>query len=269
MPQPSLRQLWTGLSPAVKTSAYLQVGSLPLLWYSGAWPWVALSVFLQHAILSLVGTVPRSTLLGPNRTRIREETAIALTFDDGPDPDVTPRVLEILAKRGMHATFFLIGEKASAHPELVHQIINSGHQVENHTQHHSSWFCTFLPKQLFDEISEAQIAITTAGAPRPTHFRAPAGVRSPWLQPVLKHLGLELTSWSRRGFDTSQTDPKRVLRRLTRNLSAGEILLLHDGNAGITSKGATMVLEVLPPLLDEIDRLGFKVQALSPAKVET
>lgn len=265
---PTLGQLWSGLSPAVRASAYLQVGSLLFLYYPGAWPWVALSFFLQHAVLSIAGTVPRSTLLGSNRKRILNRQGIALTFDDGPDPTVTPRVLEILAEKGMQATFFLIGERAAAHPDLVRQIIDQGHHVENHTQHHSSWFCTFLPNRLFHEIREAQVCITKAGVPRPSRFRAPAGVRSPWLQPVLRHLGLELTSWSRRGFDTSQPDPKRVLRRLTRDLSGGEILLLHDGNAGSTTHGATMILEVLPPLLDEIDRLGLKVLPLDSGGIE-
>lgn len=262
---PSLLEVWSGLSQAVKLSVVLQAAALPALVVPGAWPWVIAWLLTQHSILSVAGTIPRSTLLGANRTRILDQSAVALTFDDGPDPDITPKVLELLSERGLQATFFLIGARARAHPTLVRQIVEAGHGVENHTQSHSSWFCTFSPSRLSAEITQAQEAVIATGTPPPSHFRAPAGVRSPWLQPVLKHYGLQLTSWSRRGFDTSQSDPSRVLGRLTKNLQGGEILLLHDGNAGATAEGVPMVLEILPTLLDEIERLGLRVRPLRVA----
>ena len=161
--------------------------------------------------------------------------------------------------------FFVIGERAAQHPGLVTRMLEEGHSVENHTQHHSSWFCTYSPAHLRRELAAAQEAIKAAGAPAPTLFRAPAGVRSPWLEPVLCELGLRLTSWSRRGFDTSQRSPSVVLQRLTGGLRAGEILLLHDGNAGTSNDGQPMVLEVLDPLLDHITELGLSVRPLDPA----
>ncbi len=257
-----MKTLWHGLSFPVRASVLLQLAALPAVLVPGAWPWVVFWIVLQHGVLSIAGTIPRSTLLGPNRTTIDDPSAVALTFDDGPDPEVTPQVLDVLERRGVKATFFLIGERASLHPKLVSQIVAAGHGVENHTQHHSSWFCTYTLKQLRRECMTAQQAICDAGAPAPTRFRAPAGVRSPWLQPVLSQMGLELTSWSRRGFDTSQRDPGRVLRRLTQGLSAGEILLLHDGNAATTDDGEPMVLKVLEPLLDQIEAMNLTARQL-------
>ena len=94
---------------------------------------------------------------------------------------------------------------------------------------------------------------------RPTAFRAPAGLRNPFLDPVLHRLGLNLVSWTRRGFDTRERDPARVLARLTRGLAGGDILLLHDGHAARSrSSAAPVVLDVLPPLLAALRDAGLR-----------
>jgi peptidoglycan/xylan/chitin deacetylase (PgdA/CDA1 family) len=105
------------------------------------------------------------------------------------------------------------------------------------------------PNAMADEIARAQQTITHLTGEPPRFFRAPAGLRSPLLEPVLARMGLRLASWTRRGFDTVNTDPDLVLKRLTRNLRGGDILLLHDGHAARTSAGNPVILEVLPRLL--------------------
>jgi len=102
----------------------------------------------------------------------------------------------------------------------------------------------------------------------PGFFRAPAGLRSPLLEPVLHRLGLQLASWTRRGFDTVRNEPSEVLGRLCRNLAAGDILLLHDGHAARTPTGAPIVLEVLPPLLAAIAQAGLRPVTLAEARRE-
>lgn len=226
------------------------------------WPWVLSGLAANHALLAAAGLSPRSGLLGPNWTRLPVSGStvparVALTFDDGPDPEVTPQVLEILAAQGARATFFCIGEQVAAHPALVREIHAHGHRIENHSQRHLHHFSLLGPRGLRVEIERAQETIATATGSVPRFFRAPAGLRNPWLDPLLQRLGLELVSWTRRGFDTVERRPHRVLDTLVCDLSDGDILLLHDGHAARTRAGTPVVLEVLPRLLEAFSAAGL------------
>ena len=106
------------------------------------------------------------------------------------------------------------------------------------------------------QVAEGQAAIRAATGVAPRFFRAPLGFRNPMLDPVLHRAGLKLVSWTRRGFDTN-TQPARVVKRLTRHLAAGDILLLHDRNSAITPAGTPGVLESLPRMLEAIERAGL------------
>ena len=231
------------------------------------WPWALGAVLANHAVLTAAGLSPRSRLLGPNWTRLPGTPAarIALTLDDGPDPQITPRVLELLAQHGAPATFFCIGERVAAHRSLARELVARGHSIENHSQRHLAHFSLLGPRALRAEIERAQetIAATTGQAPR--FFRAPAGLRSPFLDPVLQRLGLQLASWTRRGFDTLERRPERVFGALARGLAAGDILLLHDGHAARTREGAPVVLKVLPRLLAALSAAGLTPVTLRDA----
>lgn len=100
------------------------------------------------------------------------------------------------------------------------------------------------------ELQAAQDTLHTITGQRPLFFRAPAGLRNPFLEPVLSRLGLRLATWSARGFDTRVGDAQRVKAKLLHGLQAGAILLLHDGNAARTLNGVPVILEVLPEVLD-------------------
>jgi peptidoglycan/xylan/chitin deacetylase (PgdA/CDA1 family) len=209
---------------------------------------------------------PRSRLLGPNLVRLPHTAArrgeIALTFDDGPDPDVTPKVLDILDRYGAKASFFCIGEDAAAHPDIVRDILRRGHGVENHSMHHSKLFALFGLTALRADIGLAQSLLGNLAGRPPAFFRAPMGIRSPFLDPVVTGLGLKYVSWTRRGFDTSRRDPADVLARLTSGLAAGDIVLLHDRKS---AHGEATVLAVLPLLLERISATGLKSVSLQMA----
>lgn len=231
--------------------------------------WALAGVALNHVALTAAGLWPRSGWLGPNITRLGQASAdrgeIALTLDDGPDPEVTPRVLDLLDLHGWRASFFCIAERALAQPALVREIVARGHSVQNHSAVHRHNFSLLGPRGFAAELMRAQDVLTEMSGQRPSCFRAPAGLRNPFLDPVLHRLGLHLVSWTRRGFDTRERDPRRVLARLTRELAGGDILLLHDGHAARSTQGEAVVLAVLPQLIDRCRAAGLHGVTLAQA----
>lgn len=252
---------------AIWPSVALHIGALvALIAQPQWWPSLLAIVVLNHVALGLIGLWPKSRLLGANMLRLPQAAAdrreIALTFDDGPDPAVTPKVLDILDAHHARASFFVVGDKAAAHPGLVREIARRGHSIENHSGAHSSLFGFFLWSALNRDIGRAQDIVAGIVGQRPAFFRSPMGIRNPLLDPVIARLGLRYITWTRRGFDTVAREPGIVLERLLRNLSAGDILLLHDR---ASPNRPPLVLEVLPALLEEIKRAGLKPVSLPMA----
>ena len=239
-------------TPLIQGTLALHAGAAAaLVAQPSAWPWAGGAVIASHLMVMAAGLWPRSTLLGPNWTRLPATAGqqIALTIDDGPDPEVTPRVLDVLDAYGAKATFFCIGELARRHPHIVEAIVARGHAVENHSQRHRHTFSVQGPGALRREIEAAQDTLTDITGVRPLFFRAPAGLRNPFLEPVLCQLGLQLASWTRRGFDTRSSSAEAVAGRLLHNLAAQDILLLHDGHAARDANGTPVLLTALPIVL--------------------
>ena len=233
------------------------------------WPWALAAVVANHMAITLLGLLPRSRGLGANWTHLpqaaRQRNEIALTIDDGPDPEVTPQVLELLQRHNVKATFFCIGSKAMQYPELCRDIVRHGHAIENHTQHHRHNFSLLGPAGYAREIAAAQESLSRIAGMTPQFFRAPAGLRNPFLEPMLARLGLQLASWTVRGFDTCTRDAAQVQARLTRGVKAGAILLLHDGNAAKTVGGDPVIVQVLPALIASAHTAGLRFVTLRDA----
>ena len=234
-----------------------------------AWPWAIGALAANHVVLGAIGLWPRSTLLGANLTHLPAQAIaraeIALTFDDGPDPEVTPRILDILDAHRARASFFCIAEHATRHPELCREIVRRGHSVENHSREHPAGFALRGMGGMRREIAAAQSDLAALTGKLPRFFRPPAGLRSPLLDPVLHEVGLRLASWTRRGFDTQEADAGRVYARLVENLAAGDILLMHDGHCARDGSGQAVVLQVLPRVLSHAQSLGLKSVTLEHA----
>lgn len=251
---------------ALRVSVLLHVFAVAGLIFRPQWAEeIVIGIILNHVVLALLGMWPRTRLMGSNMLRLTrgaiERREIALTFDDGPDPDITPQVLAILQAHGAHASFFVIGERAAAHPELVREMARCGHSVENHSLRHSAFFGFFGWRALKRDIGATQELIAGLIGSAPAFFRSPMGIRSPLLDPIISRLGLRYITWTRRGFDTVAGNPEIVLKRLVRKLSAGDILLLHDCK---TMRGAH-VLQVLPALLERIAAAGLRPVSLPEA----
>jgi len=248
-------------APLIRASRALHIGAIGVVLVRPHWwPWALSAVVADHLLLAASGLWPRSHLLGPNWTHLPPlkagsaagapaPAAVAITIDDGPDPEVTPRVLDLLDEHNARATFFCIGERVERHPALARAIVARQHEIGNHTYRHLRRFSLLGPRGVAQEIARAQEAIGAATGEVARFFRAPAGLRNPFLEPALRRANLQLVSWTRRGFDTVNRSAGRVLDSLTRDLQGGDILLLHDGHAARTPNGAPVILEVLPALL--------------------
>ncbi|WP_322048423.1 polysaccharide deacetylase family protein [Paraburkholderia sp. J67] len=263
-------------TPLITGTAALHVGAAAaMLAQPATWPWATGGVIASHLVLTAAGLWPKSALLGPNWTRLPKlpeaatDNCLALTIDDGPDPEVTPRVLDLLDEHGARATFFCIGDLARQYPQLVEAMIARGHAVENHSQRHRHTFSLSGPGALRREIETAQRTLTDISGQRPLFFRAPAGLRNPFLEPVLCDLGLHLASWTRRGFDTREREASKVTQRLLHGLAPRDILLVHDGHAAHSASGQPVVLDVLPDLLRAAARAQLRWTTLRDALVES
>ena len=254
------------LSPFLRASVALHAAAIPALTVAPhRWPWIAGALIVDHHIAIAGGLLPRSTLLGPNVRRSPAAAgsgSVVLTFDDGPDPSVTPAVLDLLERRRAKASFFFIGELAAAHRALTAEVAARGHRLENHSYTHRNDFFFHFPGALDREIGRCQEELQRASGRSPSFFRAPAGIRSPLLESALGRAGLRLASWTRRGFDTVSRDPASVASRLVSGLAAGDIVLLHDGARRFRAQRDSIALQALPRVLDAIEAAGLRAVPL-------
>lgn len=156
------------------------------------------------------------------------EKKIAITFDDGPNPEYTPQVLQLLAKYDAKATFFCIGKNIKQHPELVENILKEGHAIGNHSYNHSPLFGFFGKKKVVNELKHTNKVIASfTGIPN-TLFRPPFGVTNPSIAKSVKQLKLQTVGWNIRSFDTVIKNPDRIIQRIRRRVSPGAVILMHD-----------------------------------------
>jgi peptidoglycan/xylan/chitin deacetylase (PgdA/CDA1 family) len=197
---------------------------------------------------------PRNQWLVANRSRVDGVNCVALTFDDGPNPIDTPKLLDLLREKGVKATFFVVGQRADQYPELVRRAWAEGHLIANHTWSHRPLFCFLTPWRLRAEIERGTESIRRSCGFRPRLFRSPVGLRHPLLGPYLKEAGLDYVSWTLRTCDTLGRNSNNLARRILSNVSNGDIILLHDH----LPAGADAMLEALPGVIDELRLRGFE-----------
>jgi peptidoglycan-N-acetylglucosamine deacetylase len=202
---------------------------------------------------------PRNQWLVANRSRVDGAGCVALTFDDGPDPVDTPKLLDLLKEKGVKATFFVVGKRADQYPEIVRRAWAEGHLVGNHTWSHYPLFCFLTPRRLRAEIERGSESVRRSCGSRPRFFRSPVGLRHPLLAPYLKDAGLEYVSWTIRTRDTLTPNSSVLARRILKAAS-GDIILLHDHLPG----GTDAMLEVLPGVIDELRERGFQFVLAGP-----
>jgi peptidoglycan/xylan/chitin deacetylase (PgdA/CDA1 family) len=203
---------------------------------------------------------PRNQWLVANRSRVDGLGCVALTFDDGPDPVDTPKLLDLLREKGVKATFFVVGKRADQYPEIVRRACAEGHLIANHTWSHYSLFCFLMPRRLRAEIERGTESVRRSCGFRPRFFRSPVGLRHPLLAPYLQDAGLEYVSWTIRTRDTLTANSSVLARRILNKAASGDIILLHDRLPG----GTDAMLEALPGVIDELRKRGFEFVLAGP-----
>jgi peptidoglycan-N-acetylglucosamine deacetylase len=236
------------------------------------WPWALGAICGSHALNFAFGLAPGSAALGPVISKLPmsavQRGEIALTFDDGPDADLTPRVLDLLDQAGTQATFFCVGARARAHPQLVREIAARGHAVENHAFEHSRAMGFYGVGRLVRDIGDAQKTLADITGSAPKFFRAPFGIRTPLTEPALARLGLRCVAWNVRSLDSVDSCADRVAARVVRRLAPGAIVLMHDGMEGRRRRAtasAPSVIGALPLVLATLRERAWRSVTLRSA----
>jgi peptidoglycan/xylan/chitin deacetylase (PgdA/CDA1 family) len=228
---------------------------LPHEWRAPAW----IVVFSSFSVLFAWGVVSiRSPLFGRAFLAGTRTDAVALTFDDGPDPEGTPAVLDVLARRGVTATFFVVGERVRAHPELARRAVEAGHELGNHSARHSLVLNFLSRRGMRADLEACQEAIRAATGRAARTYRPPVGLRNPAVHPVCRALGLTVIGWQVRSLDKSRRAPEEVVRRVLARVRPGGIVMLHDGGQERERSSA-----ILDGLLTGLEQRGLCVVALS------
>jgi peptidoglycan/xylan/chitin deacetylase (PgdA/CDA1 family) len=219
-----------------------------------------LAWLLSSAVLSIGVFFPRTQIYARWHARVRSDS-VALTFDDGPHPQNTRRVLALLAEHGQRATFFVIGWKVDSYPDVVREMVEQGHAVGVHSYAHP-WLYAFLrPSQVLADIRRCQQAVQRAAGITPTLFRPPLGYVSPFTAEGARRAGVTFVGWSLRMLDgLAGRRPEAILEGLERHVRPGDIVLLHDSAEGEGFTPAS--IDVLPEILRLLSARGLRSEAL-------
>ncbi|MDR1981283.1 MAG: polysaccharide deacetylase family protein [Tannerellaceae bacterium] len=210
-------------------------------------PAILLGAYLFHASYSIRSGVYLKALC----KKATKEKVVSLTFDDGPDAQYTPLTLDVLKRYQVRATFFCIGRKAEEHPGLVRRIFSEGHTVGNHSYSHSNAFPLFGLKKMVADMKRAEACLERITGEKIRLFRPPFGVTNPVIAKAVRLSGYTVIGWSIRSLDTRGETPEKIVRRIIKQVSPGDVILLHDRMPDSA--------ELLVRLLDYLNEQGYKV----------
>jgi len=215
-----------GLTPAFIFGGLSYLSAVVLLFYNVQWAVVPLSLFVLFCLIAPF--FPSLGFFLPVISRGRSgRKAVALTFDDGPDPDSTPYLLRLLAEHKVPATFFVTGKNAFRHPGLIREIISAGHLIGNHSYHHDNFIMLKSSRSLKNEIESVRRILREIGIASRV-FRPPVGITNPKLLPIMKETGMVCVNFSRRAFDAGNRRMFKLSQRILKKIRMDDIIMLHD-----------------------------------------
>jgi len=189
---------------------------------------------------------------------------VALTFDDGPNPDATPLILDALRDRGVKATFFILGRHAEQWPALVKRVADEGHAVGNHGYFHRKLHFK-SPSYVRRDLTMGTAAIEAAAHVHPRLFRAPHGFRAPWVTAIARSLGQRTVGWSLGVWDSDRPGVDAIAERTVKGARPGSILLLHDGDGYDPGGDRMQTARAVPVIVDRLLAQGYQFHLLDAA----
>lgn len=221
----------------------------------------ALSVALIAASTYYATHAVRSQWLGHTDWHGRADTsAVALTFDDGPSAD-TDLILNVLREHHLRATFFMVGRRVELHPQVARRIVAEGHEVGNHSYSHPIYLYR-SPRETRRQLRKTQEVIVEATGVQPKFSRPPCGVRTPAYFSAARKMNLRTVQWSVAGFDWKRIGASRIARNVLKDVRAGSIILLHDGDSEL-KRDRIQTVVALPLIIKGLRARGLKVVPLS------
>jgi peptidoglycan/xylan/chitin deacetylase (PgdA/CDA1 family) len=205
---------------------------------------------------------PNSRVFGPVIGRGPRGPEVFLTFDDGPNPPVTQRILEILQREAVPATFFMVGRHVELYPATAAAVARSGQEIGNHTYSHRKLHLAG-PVQTASEIGRAHQTITRATGVVPHCFRAPHGYRGPFVAASIARYGYRLFGWTLGVWDSACPGVEKIRARVRRGLEPGAILLLHDGDGYDPRGDRWQTAAALPGIIRDVRAAGYRLGSLS------
>ena len=215
-------------------------------------------MFILHGLVLVPTFIPNGGWFGPIVRRFEtQEKEVFLTLDDGPDPELTPRVLELLAVHDAKACFFVIGRKVREAPGLARAIVERGHELGNHTDsHRPRWFWSCLWRGVAREVEGCSRSIRDAAGVVPRWFRSPVGFSSPFVFPVIRAANLRLLGWSAWAKDCGEDAPETAAARVLKAVRPGAIIVIHPECKG--ADGTAPGFKCLELVLCELSRQGYR-----------
>ncbi len=212
-------------------------------------------IFTAIAVTSLA-----SGIFGSALTRKENSKSVYITFDDGPDPELTPKVLDLLSAKEITATFFLIAEKARAHPELVQRIIAEGHGIGSHDLIHPWWANFRRYEALKSDISKSIEIIESLSKQKVSLYRPPVGLSNPHTHKVCRELNLTITGWNRSARDGGNRSANAIRHLAAVPVTPGDIVLMHDSAPNMYNRN--LFLGSLETLISRIKKERFITESL-------
>lgn len=226
-----------------------------LMVHALAWVWIPIIAMAIYIGLTALGvTFLGMQWFGPAICHCKSQSKkVAITFDDGPTPTGTPIILDALAQASVQATFFCVGTRAAAHPELVERIAKAGHLLANHAFSHHPLTNFFSSARLCQEFEDTNRILKQANGERPFFLRPPMGLSNPRVFRAARKAGLTVVGWSARAMDTPASRPEQIVARLCNRLRPGAILMLHDSKLPPLVMATTLRL-----LLERLQERGYQ-----------
>lgn len=243
------------------------LGKLAAAWlgWRAPWSWPVFAAFFGPDLLVFYHLFVPSAQ-GFCRVVTHFETTeknVWLTIDDGPDPADTPQILTLLDRCDAKATFFVVGERAQKHPELIREILRRGHEIGHHTQTHPAGsFWAAGPGRLATELDEPLAELARAGV-RPRWFRAPVGIKNLWLGPALARRSLRCVGWNIRSGDCFGRSVEAVAGRVLAAAKPGAIILMHEG----PSVPAALRVRTLAAVVEGLSARGYRCELPRPEQL--